>query len=157
MEQEVLFLGILTGADGFTQVGGVFELEGVAGSVSFVEPAPVVNAVLDGTAWALDSLIDGDTAMSVLATTEPSLTVDTGGRSMQGTTGCNSFSGTVTIEGNGFMVTKMTWTEIGCESDIMRQEAFILDVLQNAERYEIEGDHLTISSTDGLSLTYQAE
>lgn len=155
MEQEARVLEILSSADAFTLAGGVLELNSAGGSVSFIEPPPVVDAALDGTAWVLDSLIDGEVAMSVLATTAPSLTVDTGEGSMQGTTGCNSFGGTVMIEGSGFMVTDMNWTEIGCQPGIMRQETLILDVLQNAERYEIEGDHLSIFGTEDRSLTYR--
>ena len=104
MEQESLFLEILTSADEFTLTGGAFfGLRSTEGSVSFVEPVPVVDAALDGTTWVLDSLIDGEVAMSVLTTTTPSLTVDTGEGSMQGNpTGCNNFGATVTIEGNGF-------------------------------------------------------
>ena len=155
MEQEALFLEILTSAEGFTLADEVLELRSADGSVSFIEAVPVVNAALDGTAWELDTLIEGEVAMSVLTTTTPSLTVDTGEGSMQGTTGCNTFGGTVMIEGSEFTLTDMTWTEIGCEPDIMRQEALILDVLQNAELYEIEGDHLTISGTEGRSLIYR--
>ena len=94
--------------------------------------------------------------MSVLATTTPSLTVDAGEGSLRGTTGCNGFNGALVVEGSGFTVAEMAWTEIGCAPDIMRQEALILDVLQNAERYEVDGDHLTIFSTEGRSLVYRA-
>ena len=156
MDQEALFLSILTGADGFTLAGGILELKSSAGSVSFVEPATVDDAPLDETAWALDTLIDSQVAVSVLATTAPTLTVDTGEGSMRGTTGCNTFSGAVATEGNRFTVTNMTWTEIGCEPDIMRQETLILEALQNAERYEIEGDGLTIFSPADRSLVYRA-
>lgn len=156
MEQEALFLEILVSVDGFTLTDGILELKSADGSVSFVEPAPVVDAALDGTAWALDTLIDGELAMSVLTTTTPSLAVDTGEGSLRGTTGCNGFSGAVVVEGRAFTVAEMTWTEIGCEPDIMRQETLILDVLQNAESYEIDGDHLTIFSTEGRSLVYRA-
>ena len=156
MEQEALFLEILTSADGFRVANGILELKSTEGSVSFIEPGPVVDAAFDGTAWTLDTLIDGEVAMSILAATTPSLTVDIGEGSMQGTTGCNGFGGAVGIEGSWFTVTQMSWTEIGCEPDIMRQETFILDVLQNAERYEIEGDHLTIFRNEGRSLVYRA-
>ena len=156
MEQEALFLEILTSADEFTLANAILEVTSIEGSVSFVEPVPAVDAALDGSAWALDSLIDAEVAMSVLTTTTPSLTVDTREGSMRGNTGCNNFGGAVMIEGSGLTVTEMTWTEIGCEPDIMLQESLILDVLQNAERYEIDGDHLTIFSTDGRSLIYQA-
>jgi heat shock protein HslJ len=155
MEQETLFLEILNRADQFTLGDRMLELIGVGGSVSLIESVPVTDATLDGTAWVLDSLIDGEVAMSILTTTTPSLTLDTGEGSIQGTTGCNTFGGTVMIDSSGFTVTDMNWTEIGCEPDIMRQETLILDVLQNAERYQIEGDRLTISSTQGRSLIYR--
>ncbi len=156
MEQEALFLEIVTSADEVTLAGGVLELKSTEGSVSFIEPTQVVDVPLDETTWVLDSLIDGEVAMSVLATTTPSLTVDTGEGSMQGTTGCNNFGGAVTIEGNGFTVTDMESTVIGCELEIMRQETFIVDVLQNAKSFEIDGDRLTISSIEKRYLIYRS-
>ena len=155
MEQESVFLTVLTSANTLAVVGGVLELSGAGGSVLFVEAQPVVDAALAGIEWLLNSLIDGDTAISVVAATAPSLTVDIGEGSVRGTTGCNTFNGEVTIRDSEFEVTGLTWTEIGCASEIMRQEAFIFEVLQNATRHVIEGDGLTILGTDGQSLQYR--
>ena len=156
MEQESLFLEILTSADEFKLANEILEVTSTEGSVSFIEPTPVADVPLDETTWVLDSLIDGEVAVSRPGHDDAVSDVDTGEGSMQGTTGCNNFGATVTIEGNAFTITDMESTVIGCDPDIMRQETLILDVLQNAERYEIEGDHLTIFSTEGGSLIYRA-
>ena len=154
MALEALFIEVLSGAASFTLADGVLTLEGAGGSVSFAEPAPVVDVALEGTSWSLETLVDGAAATSVVATTLPTLTVGSG--SFRGTTGCNDYSGAVVADGAAFTVSDMTWTEIGCESGIMRQEALILGVLQNAGTFEIEADRLTISTSDGRSLTYRA-
>jgi heat shock protein HslJ len=156
MDQESLFLAVFTGSGSFTLADGILELQGSAGSVSFAEPEQVVDAALDGTGWTLDTLIDGVGASSVLSTTRPSLRVDLSDVSVRGTTGCNDFGGRVQVQGSAFTVTDMSWTEIGCESGVMTQEAFILGVLQNAEQFEIEGDRLTISDGTGRALVYKA-
>ena len=155
MDQEALFLDALTGIDSFTLAGRVLELDGPQHSVSFVEPPPVEDAMLGGTAWSLDTLIDGDAATSVVNNMPASLTLDVATASISGTTGCNGFGGAFKVNGTGLAITDMNWTEIACEPDVMRQEAFVLEILQNAGSYRIAGDRLTIVGSQGQSLVYR--
>ena len=154
-DQEARFLSVLAGVATLALDQGVLELSGSAGSVSFTAPGPIVDATLDGTTWRLDTLSDGVAATSILSSTQPRLFVDVEGGSLRGTTGCNDFGGSVDVFGGAFSVSDLSWTEIGCESGVMTQEAFILDVLVKAERFDIEGDRLTISAAGGNSLIYR--
>lgn len=156
MDQESLVLRILNGVETFLAADGTLTLQGPQGSISFVEPEPVVDASLGGTPWVLDTLVRGIAATSVLAGTIPGLSVDPAQGTMTGTTGCNGFGGSVEISGSSFTVSELSWTEIGCESGIMDQEAFILEVLSTAESFGIDGDRLTITSSSGDSLVYRA-
>ena len=101
----------------------------------------------------LDTLSDGLAATSVLQTTQPELTVSDGMAS--GTTGCNSFGGEFELNGSALAVSGLFWTEIGCEPGVMDQEAFILEVLMQADRLEIEGERLTIFAGERF-LSYRA-
>ncbi len=154
MEVEAAFLRILQGISSFAIADERLELTGAAGSITLEQPEPIVDAQLEGTRWNLDTLSDGIAATSVLTTTSPDLVVENG--AIRGTTGCNDFGGEVDTTGARFIVTSMFWTEIGCEPDVMTQEAFILDVLQNAERFEIVGDRLTVFSSGGESVGFRA-
>jgi heat shock protein HslJ len=156
MEQEAAFLAILIGADVFRLADDILEITGPAGAVSLVEPAVVVDVPLSGTPWELETLIEGDTASSVLFTTFPTLTVDVEQGSMRGTTGCNDYGGMVAVQGNELVVSDLAWTEIGCDRDVMRQEGFMLEVLQGARLFEIQGDRLTILGPAGTALVYRA-
>lgn len=156
MDQEALFLDILTGADTFTLADGTLELRASAGFVAFEEPEPVVDVPLDGTLWTLDGLIAGDAVTSVLTTTSPSLRVDVANGTLRGTTGCNDFFGEVQILGEEFTVSELSWTEVACESQVMDQEAFILDVLQDVQIFDIDENRLMLFTTEGRGLLYRA-
>lgn len=142
MQIEAAFLAVLGGLTSLSLANGILELSGPEGSIGLIVPVPVVDSPLEGTRWSLETVSDGVAATSVLSSTSPGLVVE--GDSIRGTTGCNDFGGELTVAGESFVVGSLTWTEIGCEANVMDQEASILDVLSAADRYEIEGDRLTI-------------
>lgn len=156
MARESVYLRILSSAVVFTLADDVLTLSGEHGSASFVRPEEVVDVSLDDTVWTLTTLISGDAATSVLATTTPTMTIDTTSSSIRGTTGCNDFFGTALVNAPSIAISELSWTEVACEEGVMRQEAAILAVLHSADRLEIEGDRLTLSGPGGLALVYRA-
>lgn len=156
MSREAAYLRVLSSAALFALADGVLTLSGDGGSLSFVRPEPVVDAGLDDTLWTLTTLIAGDVATSVLTTTTPTMTIDTTGASIRGTTGCNDFLGTALVTAPSIAISDLRWTEVACEEGVMRQEAAILEVLQTADRVEIDGDRLTLGTSDGTALVYRA-
>ena len=156
MEREAAMLRILIGTTAFTFADGVLTLFGDAGSIAFEQPEPVVDASLDDTLWVLTTLINGEAASSVLSTTTPTMTIDTTSGSLRGTTGCNDYFADLQIEDTLLTLSELGWTEVGCESQVMAQEASILEVLQTVERFSIEGDRLTLVGAEGRALVFRA-
>ncbi len=73
-----------------------------------------------------------------------------------GSAGCNSFFGSYEIDEANIMISTLGATEMFCmEPDgVMEQEAFYLESLQDAQRYEILDGRLTIFRSDHETLTF---
>jgi heat shock protein HslJ len=105
---------------------------------------------LEGTTWTLVR-VDGTDAVPD-ATAQ--LTLEDGQAS--GSSGCNSFSGGYTLDGDQISFGPLGATQMACEEPLMTQEATVFAILGTSASYAIEGDELTISSPEG-SLVYRAE
>jgi len=97
-----------------------------------VEPAAVP---LWGTAWRLESL--------ALATLE----FPSEGRA-SGNGSCNRFNGVVTVEGDKIQFGGIAATRKACAEAVMRQEESYFAALQDAERFEFDGQSLRIFAAD---------
>jgi heat shock protein HslJ len=85
------------------------------------------------------------------------LTID--GDQVFGTAACNGYGGTLAADdrlggGGPFRVTELSWTEIGCEPDVMQLEQQYLAALQAVDSYELAGSlHLGVIDV-GTSLVF---
>jgi heat shock protein HslJ len=146
---ESAFMSALARVDRWSVADGVLVLSASDGSAAleFVEAAPVIDASLLGS-WLLDSIGEAQAVSSIVGGTEPTLEITE--TEISGSTGCNTFFGSLTWDGDGtFRVSEMGWTEIGCEQGIMRQEQAVLETLLDATGYQIEGDKLLIETAGG--------
>lgn len=159
MDQEQAYLGALQGVESARMTGGQLELLDADGSVVLVfdEQQPPANAELEGTNWVLESFVDGDAVSSTIAGT--TLTVSFEDGVITGEAGCNSFGGSYEVDGSSLTTEEIASTLVLCEEPegVMDQEANFLDILNNAESYEIEGGSLTITAGDGRGLVFLAE
>lgn len=105
---------------------------------------------LEGTAW---TLVTADGVDAVADVPAP-LTLADGQAS--GSSGCNTFNGSYTVDGDQLGFGPLASTQMACEEALTAQEATVFAILGAAESYAIEGDELTISSPEG-SLVYRAE
>jgi len=65
-----------------------------------------------------------------------------------GYAGCNQFTGSVTVTGDGIAFGPIASTRRMC-ADVMQQEDAFLQALENASRFAIEGEDLAIESGGG--------
>jgi len=72
---------------------------------------------------------------------------DAGG--VGGTAGCNSYFGTVTFAAGGIAITGIGSTEMACDPEVMDREARFLAALGRVTAFTLEGDHLTLTTSDG--------
>ena len=65
-----------------------------------------------------------------------------------GYAGCNQFTGSMTVSGDGLSVGPIASTRRMCQ-DVMEQESAFLQALENAQRYSISGEDLAIENASG--------
>ncbi|MFJ8645146.1 META domain-containing protein [Streptomyces sp. NPDC093546] len=131
-------------------------------------PAP-----LTGTTWTVESLTSGQAASSLPAGAEGkahfTVTEDggkdggtNGGRvrgkegSIRGNLGCNSFTATVTTEGQTITFGRVTSTRKLCPGPAMDVERALLKVMEGTATYTIDHRTLTLTAPDGTGFAARA-
>ena len=132
------------------------EVEG-AGADQPPEPAPDGPTALQsdreeqslaGTSWALVSVGGGPAVGNV------EVEFSEGSR-ISGWTGCNSYDGRYRASRSSFTIEELYWTEAGCPShEMFLQESLYTDLLVDAAEFAISGSRLTITSSDGRTITF---
>ncbi len=103
---------------------------------------------LAGTSWTLLSIGGNPTIGNVEVEFS-----DEGG--ISGWTGCNSYDGRYRTSGSSFKPEALSWTESGCPShESYLQESLYLDLLVDAEEFDIDGSQLTIAGSDEQALRF---
>lgn len=107
---------------------------------------------LRGTSWLITHVADDDGELVPVdgGHRQPGLAFDES-RSAAGSTGCNNFMGTCTIDGPIIEFGPLATTLMMCPEVAMVQERRVLDALANARRWSMDEDRLTL--WDGLSHT----
>lgn len=81
---------------------------------------------------------------------ETSLTFGKDG-TVGGSVGCNSFGGDYTASNGTISFESLASTEMACEEPLMQQESAVFQLFANSAAYKIEGNLLTITSSDGAN------
>ena len=138
------------------QVVNTYELQGdqlvevsseVVGTVGAEQPSAETPA-LEGTSWQLVSYVSADNE-TVAAVPDVDATIMFQDGSVSGSSGCNSFSGGYTVDGNQISMGEMATTLMACPEPLMLQEQGLTAALGGAATYAIEGDTLQLIDADG--------
>lgn len=93
--------------------------------------------------WTLESgTVDGE-PIALLDDYPVTLVIE--GEQAGGRAACNSYGGTVSIDGSSFALGDVAWTEMGCEPAAMESEQAFLAALMLVDTISVEGDTLTLS------------
>jgi heat shock protein HslJ len=116
--------------------------------------APVDIETLDGTSWALQTFIEGETATSLMAGTTVTLELNDG--QITGSAGCNSYGGSYTLQEGEITFSDLFWTEMACldPEGVMEQEQRYLSILNNVSTFDREASRLTLRTPDGRGLVF---
>jgi heat shock protein HslJ len=112
---------------------GTSEIDGLPGNLA-------------GTGWRVLRIDD----MVPVAGSEPTIAFRDG--QMEGTTGCNSYGGQVTIEGTSFEAGDLMMTLIGCMDEISEMETAFIRAIHEANEIAAEGANLVIRGPGGSIL-----
>jgi putative lipoprotein len=94
--------------------------------------------------WRLAGFSDNATARSALQGSNATVVFGTDGR-ITGSTGCNDLSGPYTTDDARISIGPLAVTERACaDPSLMLQERELLEALEIAATYDIEGDRLTM-------------
>jgi heat shock protein HslJ len=121
------------------------------GDDDFVAPPATTPAApeLEGPTWVLDvSSIDVEGAGDNL----PTIRFLEG--QVTGTTGCNSFRGTYTVNGSDLTLSPLATTLVGCPGPLEAVEREILDRLARVTNYEVASARLNLLDGDETVLLY---
>jgi heat shock protein HslJ len=103
--------------------------------------------------WDLSSYNNGKGAMqTVLSGSQITADFRADGK-LSGSGGCNQYNAQYTITAsNGITITQSITTLMACAEPVMQQETQYLSLLQQATKYEITGDQLTLFDKNGVKI-----
>ncbi|MBJ7452578.1 MAG: META domain-containing protein [Blastococcus sp.] len=152
MAAESTYLAALDAVDTAVLDGTDLLLTGAGVELRF-GPVPVVpDSPLEGTRWVLDTLVDGETASSVLGEARLDLAPD---GTLTASTGCRSIGGTWRTDGDS-LVLDAAYDSFGCVPPADRQDEHVLGVFAAGPVAAVDGDRLTLTAEDGRGLGYRA-
>lgn len=117
------------------------------GTQGAVAPSVPATGTLTGT-WKLSSYRISDVLSSAVAGSEANLTFNEDG-TVTGTSGCNEFGGTYTVEGDQITFRDIVSTLKVCDTPLMDQEETMQQLLADTATYHIiDNNTLRISKND---------
>lgn len=157
MQQETAYHAALQTVASYQIEGDTLQLLDANGNLvlAFIaEPAKE----LAGTSWQVTSINNGNEAVtSLIADTAVTADFAINGL-LSGSAGCNNYSTTYTINGDGITIQPAGVTKMYCENPegLMAQEAQFLAALETAVSYHIDGDQMQLrTGTGAIALTLQ--
>lgn len=132
-------------------------------------PVPTVDDTTDDASGdATDQTVQGDWVLvsghldgeEIALVDGWNVTMSIDGDRIGGTAACNSYGGTVAAEGElglggPFVVGELSWTEMGCEPEVMELEQQFLAALGRVDSYEL-ADTLSLAETGvGTGLRFE--
>ena len=158
MNLEGKYLSALARVTGGSRAGETLILTGDGVRLEFGSAPVAEPAALVGTTWTLDSLIEGDTASSVVAR-PATLTLRANGK-VSGSTGCRTFRGTWKTDGDTggdtLVIGPLATPRIACRGAAGPQDRHVLAVLRGTVTALVDGTSLTVTGDRGLGLVFRA-
>ena len=154
MNLEAAYLAALARVTDWSRVGETLTLTGDGVRLEFGSAPVEEPAALVGTTWRLESLIEGDTASSVIS--RPATMVLRADGTVTGSTGCRTFRGTWEADGDRLVIGPLATPRIACRGAAGPQDRHVLSVLDGTVTTTVDGSSLTVSGDRGLGLVFRA-
>ncbi|MCU0484086.1 MAG: META domain-containing protein [Chloroflexi bacterium] len=153
MTVESAYLTALPTATSFTATADKLTLFDKDGKEVLVyEPGPAKPIV---GSWTVSGYNDGQQAVvSPIAGTTLTATFAEDG-ALSGSSGCNTFNGTYTLDGDAITVGALGTTKMACEEPVMAQEQQFLMALASAKTVTVEGGLPVLRTAgDAIAVTF---
>jgi heat shock protein HslJ len=152
MNAEAAYMTALSAVTRWSREGDRLILSGDGLELTFALQPPVQDAKLIGTTWVLDTLMQGDTASTVLGEATLNLAAD---GTFIGSTGCRQLTGSYKVSGDSIDLSNVTSTG-DCKDELQGQDALVVDVLDGQVTAAIDGPILTLLAGDQEGLGFHA-
>jgi len=128
----------------------------IAGLLVIVGFALSIGDGLDDSSWVVEEIVIDDTPTRVVDGTALTALFENG--NVGGSAGCNSYNAAYETNGDSIMVGPAVSTLVFCEQPegTMEQEATYLSLLQSADRFNVDGDILTLSQGESVLIRFIA-
>lgn len=148
MEQAAIFKKALLDARSFRHGTGMLDLLDSNGEVVATLTAQAES--LAGTSWNVTNINNGRQAVvSIVPGSTVTMVFDTEGR-VSGTTGCNQFTASYSVDGNNLQFSSAATTRRACaDPGVDEQEKAFLHAFESVRTMHIEGDLLVLRQEDG--------
>lgn len=146
MRAEQTYLSALAQVTEVARDGRTLTLGGPGVELVFEQEPPEPDAALVGTTWHLDTLLQGDTASSVVGDPATLRLADDG--TFSASTGCRSLTGSWTRDDGALGFADTVVEDVACP-DTGDQDRQVVAVLSaSAVSWEVEGTRLTLTDGD---------
>lgn len=159
MTQESNVMNVFADAGIYTIENGILTIGQLGGSALQFEDRAVAfpDAELTGTQWIADTVITGQAAATLAPGSEVTLFIDPAASEARGLASCNNFTASVEWGRTQLTFGQTSVTEKACIGEgIMEQENLVLSILSGELQVDIDGERLTLTSPDGLGLSFRA-
>ena len=151
MDQEKMYVGMLSRAYGYWQTGDQLILNTGQGVLTYRSTKPGSSSdqthLLVGPTWYL---ISYGSTYSTPGTQEPYTLFKSDG-TLEGFTGCNAFQGNFSTQTQGITITNLNATESACpNSTLQAQQDAMLKILGSAKTYQVTETVMQIISDSGV-------
>ena len=151
MDQEKMYVGMLSRAYGYWQTGDQLILNTGQGVLTYRSTKPGSSSdqthLLVGPTWYL---ISYGSTYSTPGTQEPYTLFKSDG-TLEGFTGCNAFQGNFSTQTQGITITNLNATQSACpNSTLQAQQDAMLKILGSAKTYQVNETVMQIISDSGV-------
>ena len=147
MEQETAVLTLLQSVTSHTLAAGSLTLHAPDGDLVY---APAQNTALEGTQWTLGGITQGDAVVSTAIDSEITMQLTDG--KISGSTGCNNFFGSYTVDGETLTLSALGQTRRACDEEHGKREQALTAALEQVAGYRTQLDTLTLLDAAGNEL-----
>lgn len=110
------------------------------------QAAPAGDGAGSEGVWTLESGRSASGEIEIAGGTE--ITLEILGGKARGSAGCNTYGGSVVVDGGTFDAGGFAVTEIGCPEPLVEPEERYLEALEAADAIAVEGDAMTLTGPD---------
>ncbi len=147
MEQEQGYLEALQAAESFTLLDDRLTIHTPGVDLVYQMQVLTEQVLMEDMVWYLTSFVTGETAQSVSAGSEVTLTLSAGRATGHG--GCNQYFTDYQLAEGQLRFGPVGATKKACVEGIMSQESAYFNALANVTGYTLTSDTLTLNHPDG--------